>query len=99
VSPPPRGEKAIEWILLTNEPVLDLDDAWRVVEWYERRWVVEVFHAQCGKKDNLYRGGRWSYSGRTGVAEVGTLVPATQAFRFRRKPMRDVKEDVVPPRA
>jgi hypothetical protein len=66
---------------------------------YRGRWLAEVFHAQCGKKDNLYRGGRWSYSGRTGVAEVGTLVPATQAFRFRRKPMRDVKEDVVPPRA
>jgi hypothetical protein len=27
VSPPPRGEKPIDWMLLTNEPVLDLDDA------------------------------------------------------------------------
>ena len=44
VSPPPRGEKPIDWMLLTNEPVLDLDDAWRVVEWYERRWVVEEYH-------------------------------------------------------
>ncbi|MFH1919597.1 MAG: IS4 family transposase [Planctomycetota bacterium] len=44
VSPPPRGEKSIDWMLLTNEPVLDLDDAWRVVEWYERRWVVEEYH-------------------------------------------------------
>jgi len=44
VSPPPRGEKPIDWMLLTNEPVLDLDDAWRIVEWYERRWVVEEYH-------------------------------------------------------
>jgi len=44
VSPPPGGEKPIDWMLLTNEPVLDLDDAWRVVGWYERRWVVEEYH-------------------------------------------------------
>ena len=44
VSPPPRGEKPIDWMLLTNEPVLNLDDAWRVAGWYERRWVVEEYH-------------------------------------------------------
>src|SRR5215213_2530612 len=41
---PPRGEKAIEWTLLTNEPVRGFDDAWRVTGWYERRWVVEEYH-------------------------------------------------------
>jgi len=44
VSRPPRGEDPIHWMLLTNEPVFDLDDTWRVVEWYERRWVVEEYH-------------------------------------------------------
>jgi hypothetical protein len=44
VSQPPRGEDPIHWVLLTNEPIVDLDDAWRVVEWYERRWVVEEYH-------------------------------------------------------
>jgi hypothetical protein len=43
-SPPPKGDKPIEWILLTNEPVASEDDAWRVVGWYERRWVVEEYH-------------------------------------------------------
>jgi hypothetical protein len=43
VSPPP-GEKAIEWTLLTNEPVVTFDDAWRVTGWYERRWTVEEYH-------------------------------------------------------
>lgn len=43
VSPPP-GEKTIEWTLLTNEPVLSFDDAWRVTSWYELRWVVEEYH-------------------------------------------------------
>lgn len=41
---PPRGEKAVEWMLLTNEPVRSFDDAWRVIAWYERRWIVEELH-------------------------------------------------------
>jgi len=44
LSPPPPGEKPIEWRLLTNEPVQTLEDTWRVVGWYERRWIVEEYH-------------------------------------------------------
>jgi hypothetical protein len=44
MSPPPKGEKPIDWMLLTNEPIHNLDDAWRVVGWYERRWVIEEYH-------------------------------------------------------
>ena len=31
-------------MLLTNEPVHDADDAWCVVGWYERRWIIEEYH-------------------------------------------------------
>jgi len=41
---PPKGEKAIEWLLLANEPVQNFDDAWRVVSWYELRWIIEEYH-------------------------------------------------------
>jgi hypothetical protein len=41
---PPKGAKAIEWFLLTNEPVQSLADADRVVGWYQTRWVIEEFH-------------------------------------------------------
>jgi hypothetical protein len=41
---PPKGEKTIEWTLLTNERVETFDDGLRVIEWYKRRWVVEEFH-------------------------------------------------------
>jgi hypothetical protein len=41
---PPEGEKAIDWTLLTNEPVQTYTDAWRVASWYERRWIVEEYH-------------------------------------------------------
>jgi hypothetical protein len=52
---PPKGEKPIEWLLLTNEPVSTLADAQRVVEWYERRWIIEEYHkgmkTGCGIED------------------------------------------------
>lgn len=41
---PPAGEKPIEWLLLTNEPVRKFEEAWRVTSWYECRWVVEKYH-------------------------------------------------------
>jgi len=41
---PPEGEAAIEWTLLTNEPVQRFEDALRVTGWYERRWVAEEYH-------------------------------------------------------
>jgi hypothetical protein len=41
---PPQGEKPMEWLLLTNEPVPTLADAQRVLAWYERRWVIEEYH-------------------------------------------------------
>ena len=41
---PPAGEKAISWMLLTNERVRTFADAWRVTEWYEKRWIVEELH-------------------------------------------------------
>jgi hypothetical protein len=41
---PPAGEKAVDWMLLTNEPLRTFEDAWRVISWYERRWIVEEYH-------------------------------------------------------
>ena len=41
---PPKGEKPVEWLLLTNEPVRTFADAWRVTTWYECRWMVEEYH-------------------------------------------------------
>lgn len=41
---PPRGQKRLEWFLLTNEPVEALEDARRVIRWYECRWIIEEYH-------------------------------------------------------
>jgi hypothetical protein len=41
---PPPGQERLEWVLLTNEPIRSFADAYRVVGWYECRWIVEEFH-------------------------------------------------------
>jgi len=42
--PPADVDEPIEWLLLTNTPVTDFDDAVRVVAWYCCRWQIEVWH-------------------------------------------------------
>ena len=41
---PPKGAEALEWILLTNVPVLTLADALERIEWYRMRWIIEEYH-------------------------------------------------------
>jgi len=41
---PPEGLKAVEWRLVTTEPVESYEDAVRVVWLYSLRWRVEEFH-------------------------------------------------------
>jgi len=42
-SSPPPGEEAIEWLLLTTLPIDSLEDVLRVIEYYECRWMIEIF--------------------------------------------------------
>lgn len=41
---PPLGQERLEWVLLTNDPIHSFEDAYRVVSWYECRWIVEEYH-------------------------------------------------------
>lgn len=41
---PPKGQKAVEWMLLTNLAVEDVEQACKMLEYYTRRWGIEVFH-------------------------------------------------------
>lgn len=38
---PPEGEPAVEWTLLTTEPIDSADDVLRVVDIYRARWIIE----------------------------------------------------------
>jgi len=40
---PPKGAKPIHWLLLTTHRVESLHEAWQIVAWYKRRWVIEQF--------------------------------------------------------
>ncbi|HEX5689342.1 MAG TPA: IS4 family transposase, partial [Roseiflexaceae bacterium] len=41
---PPAGSEALEWLLLTSVPVATLKQALTVLEWYCRRWGIEIWH-------------------------------------------------------
>jgi len=41
---PPEGREAICWRLLTTAPVTTAAEAIRCVQWYAKRWQIEVFH-------------------------------------------------------
>jgi len=43
-NPPDDVEEPIEWLLLTNHPVTNFDEAVQVVSWYCCRWHIEIFH-------------------------------------------------------
>jgi hypothetical protein len=42
--PPQEVKEPVEWLLLTTVPVTSLVEAVERVQWYARRWGIEVFH-------------------------------------------------------
>jgi len=40
---PPKGEEAVEWLLLTSLPVSGRKQVQRVIQYYCVRWMIEVF--------------------------------------------------------
>ena len=48
IPPPPQSpggvKEPLEWLLLTTVPVTGLVDAVERVQWYAKRWAIEVFH-------------------------------------------------------
>jgi len=40
---PQAGAEPLHWRLLTTHPVTNQEQAWRIVEWYKQRWLIEQF--------------------------------------------------------
>jgi hypothetical protein len=40
---PPVGQPAIDWRLLTNRPAVTLEQVTELIDWYRRRWLIEIF--------------------------------------------------------
>jgi hypothetical protein len=73
------GKGRIPWYLLTNEPVASVDDAWRIVLAYNRRWQVEL-SIRYSKTELAFESPRllaWEH--RAKLMSIATLV---QAFLF-----------------
>jgi hypothetical protein len=41
---PPKGVEPIHWRLLTTHEIAGAGDAWRIVNWYKLRWIIEQVH-------------------------------------------------------
>ena len=56
---PPPGVKPLRWILYTSLPVRSFNDAWQVIDHYEKRWIIEEFHKAlktgCRVEERQYR--------------------------------------------
>jgi Transposase DDE domain len=40
---PQAGIEPLHWRLLTTHPVTTAEEAWHIIEWYKRRWLIEQF--------------------------------------------------------
>ena len=40
---PPKGKMPLHWVLLATKGEAEVDDARRVVAWYETRWTIEEY--------------------------------------------------------
>lgn len=88
----PAGVKPIEWILLTSLPVESFEDAWRIIGYYEKRWLIEEWHKalktgccvegrQLKSKEGLER-----ITGLLGVVAVRLLQLKAAARTFPERP-------------
>jgi hypothetical protein len=95
---PPPGIEPVRWVLWTTEPVKKFDDAWRVLEYYERRPTIEDWHKAvktgCRLESRQYRTAKRleAVTGVMSVVAVRLLQLKTEA---RNEPQRPA-EEVVP---
>jgi hypothetical protein len=70
------GKGREPWYLLTNEPVLTAQDAWRIVFAYARRWQIEMSF-RYGKSELAMESPRlWRWENRLKLLMMATLVYA-----------------------
>jgi hypothetical protein len=47
---PPEGAEPVVWRLLTTHTVTDAATAWRIVDWYRARWIIEQYFRTLKKQ-------------------------------------------------
>jgi hypothetical protein len=94
----PKGITPLRWVLLTSEKVDGFDDAWRVIEWYEKRPLIEEYH-KCLKTGCRVEFRQYEHADRLAAA-IGMLsivaVRLLQLKMVARKAPDTPAEKVVP---
>ena len=87
---PPAEESALEWMLLTSEPVQTDADALRCLQWYRQRWKIEEWHRA------LKEGCRVERSQLDDVADLQRLAALAGVVAVRMLHLRDLADEDSP---
>jgi hypothetical protein len=96
----PPGVAPLHWVLYTSEPILSLDDARRIVGYYERRWLIEEYH-KCLKTGCRVEGRHYSTARRLEAVTGILAVVAVRLLQIKTvaRANPDLPADQVAPRA
>ena len=89
----PKGEKPLEWRLLTNAPLASLQDAINVIFSYVQRWKIEDFHRAW--KSGVCNIERCQLRRKNHVVKWATIMAAVAA-RIERLKLRSRSEPELP---
>jgi hypothetical protein len=89
---PPRGQERLEWFLITNHPVTTFEDAYEVVGWYEKRWVVEEYH-KCMKTGMSIESYQFTDTDRLEPAIALTSIASITLLNLRDDSRREETKD------
>jgi Transposase Tn5 dimerisation domain/Transposase DNA-binding len=84
---PPEGDEPVDWMLLTSEPVTNLQEALLIVEHYRVRWVIEEWHRA------VKEGCRLEHSQLTERSALLRLTAVVSVIGVRLIQLRDLAED------
>jgi hypothetical protein len=79
---PPADQERLEWFLITNHCVTTFEDAYQVVGWYEKRWVIEEYH-KCLKTGMSIEGFQFTDTDRLEPAIALTSIIAITLLNLR----------------
>ena len=96
----PKGEKPIEWLLLTNRPVTTSEHLDQIIFGYAQRWKIEEFHrtwksGACSVEDTQLRSKESVVKWATILAAVAVRIERIK-FLSREEPTRPASDEFSP---
>jgi hypothetical protein len=86
----PAGEAPLEWRLITTEPIDDVAQVLRIIDWYRSRWLIEEFF-KCLKTGCAYEK-RQLETLQTLLVALALLAPIAWQLLLMRHLARDLPE-------